>query len=117
MSGPENTAPTVPAETYATSTNRPGTVAVRANDQGLPVEIRVDRRELRYGAQSLADEILRLSHTAATQARARRRIELAEAGVPTEVLDRLGLPKPESADGPLAGDDTETGQNSWMRPL
>lgn len=114
MSGPET--PALPAETYATSANRPGTVAVRANDQGLPVEIRVDRRELRYGAQSLADEILRLSRTAATQARVRRRIELAEAGVPADVLDRLGLPAPE-ADSLAAGDDADTAQDSWVRPL
>ncbi|WP_068275067.1 hypothetical protein [Aldersonia kunmingensis] len=111
--------PAVPDVTCATSTNRAGTLSVRATDQGLPVVIHLDRRELRYGAEALAAEILRLSRTAAVKARAKRRVELAEAGISDEILDRLGLPT--RADAVLAtnGDteDPELAPVSWMRHI
>ncbi|CAM3051865.1 hypothetical protein [Skermania piniformis] len=82
----------LPSVTTATRRNRSGTVAVRANDQGLPVEIRVERAELRYGAGPLAAQILALTEAAAAAAGQRRRDLLAAAGVQLSVLDRLGLP-------------------------
>ncbi|MCX5044473.1 hypothetical protein OG921_14985 [Aldersonia sp. NBC_00410] len=115
MSEPRTPGP-IPEVTHATSTNRQGTLAVRANDQGLPTDIRVDRRELRYGAEALAAEILRLSRSAALEARARRRVELAEAGITAEVLDRLGLPTRTEVDQRLAAaDDADLSPTTWMR--
>lgn len=104
--------------TVVTSTNRAGTISVRATDQGLPVDIRIDKRELRFGAQTLADEVLRLCQRATVEARARRREELAAAGVPADVLDRLGLSTRERADEHFdAADEQDTAPTSWMRPI
>lgn len=110
------TRPQVPAVTVAASSNRAGTVTVRATDQGLPVDIRFDRGEYRYGAPALAAEILRLTRRSAIAARAERRAELAAIGVPDSVLDRLALPTRQAAVDELDRlDDADTGQTSWLR--
>ncbi|WP_067544085.1 hypothetical protein [Nocardia crassostreae] len=107
-------APQVPNVTVAASGNRAGTITVRATDQGMPVEIRFERGEYRYGAQALADEILRLTKRSAIAAKSRRRELLAEAGVPEDVLDRLGLPTRQAAVDELDRlDDADTGPTSW----
>lgn len=92
--------------TTATARNRAGTVTVSATDQGLPLQIAVERAELRRGARALADEILQVTRQAAIEARARRRGELRSAGVPDDVLDRLGLPTSPPAH-----------TTTWMRPV
>jgi hypothetical protein len=110
--------PTVPNVTVAASTNRSGSISVRATDQGMPVEIKFERSEYRYGAQTLADEILRLTKRSTVAARARRRELLAEAGMPTDILDRLNLPTRQAAVDELDRiDDADTGPTSWMRPV
>lgn len=114
----EQQVPAVPPVTVAASSNRSGTVTVRATDQGMPVEISFERGEYRYGAQALADEILRLTKRSALAARAKRREVLAEAGMPADILDRLGLPTRNQAVAELDRmDDEDTGQTSWMRPV
>jgi len=90
----------------ATARNREGTVTVRATDHGLPLQIAVERDALRRGARALADEILQVTRHAAIEARARRRAELSRAGVPDDVLDRLGLPTSTTAQ-----------PGTWMRPV
>ncbi|MET7768534.1 hypothetical protein [Nocardia sp. NPDC005366] len=108
----------VPNVTVAGSTNRSGTIAVRATDQGMPVEIKFERSEYRYGAQALAAEILRLTQRSTVAARARRREVLTEAGMPADILDRLGLPTRQQAVDELDRiDDADTGPTSWMRPV
>ncbi|MFC9892264.1 hypothetical protein ACFVMC_01100 [Nocardia sp. NPDC127579] len=108
----------IPNVTLAVSQNRSGTIAVRATDQGMPVEIKFERSEYRYGAQALAAEILRLTKRSAIAARARRREVLAETGMSAEVLDKLGLPTRQQAVDELDRiDDADTGQTSWMRPV
>ncbi|MFR9752131.1 hypothetical protein ACL02S_14000 [Nocardia sp. 004] len=110
--------PQIPNVTVASSSNRSGTVSVRATDQGMPVEITFERSEYRYGAQSLANEILRLTQRSAIAARARRRELLAEAGMSSDTLDQLGLPTRQQAVDELDRiDDADTGPTSWMRPL
>ncbi len=69
--------------------NRAGTISVRTTDDGLPVELRIDPRELRYGAAELADEILTLNRRAAQEAAATRHRDLHRQGVPSEVVDRM----------------------------
>ena len=109
---------TFPQVTVATSTNRAGTVSVQATDQGLPVEINVDKRELRFGATALADEILQLCKRAALEAGARRRDDLAASGVPADVLNRLGLPTRDAVvERNDAAEAEESAPNSWMRPV
>jgi len=112
------TRPQVPNVTVDARSKRPGTISVRATDQGMPVEIKFERSEYRYGAQSLAKEILRLTQRSAIAARARRRELLAEAGMPSDILDRLGLPTRQQAVDELDRiDDADTGPTSWMRPV
>ncbi|MFI9412506.1 hypothetical protein [Nocardia gamkensis] len=112
------TRPSVPNVTVASSSNRSGTISVRATDQGMPVEIKFERSEYRYGAQSLANEILRLTQRSAIAARARRRELLAESGMPSDILDRLGLPTRQQAVDELDRiDDADTGPTTWMRPI
>ncbi|ONM47040.1 hypothetical protein [Nocardia donostiensis] len=114
----EQPVPTVPTVTVAASTNRSGTISVRATDQGMPVEIKFERSEYRYGAQALAAEILRLTQRSTIAARARRREVLADSGVPEQVLDQLGLPTRQQAVDELDRiDDADTGPTSWMRPV
>ncbi|BDT85248.1 hypothetical protein GV791_04475 [Nocardia cyriacigeorgica] len=110
--------PAIPNVTVAASSNRSGTISVRATDQGMPVEIKFERSEYRYGAQALAAEILRLTQRSTVAAKARRREVLAESGMPDDILDRLGLPTRQQAVDELDRiDDADTGQTSWMRPV
>ncbi|WP_327095641.1 hypothetical protein OIE68_37580 [Nocardia vinacea] len=116
MSQPQT--PPIPNVTVASSTNRSGSISVRATDQGMPIEIKFERSEYRYGAQTLADEILRLTKRSTVAARARRRELLAEAGMPADILDKLGLPTRQAAVDELDRiDDADTGPTSWMRPV
>jgi len=115
---PEQAVPTVPNVTVAASSNRSGTVSVRATDQGMPVGLEFERSEYRYGAQALAAEILRLTQRSTIAAKARRREVLAENGMPEHTLDQLGLPtRQEAVDELDRIDDADTGQTSWMRPV
>ncbi|MFC8046590.1 hypothetical protein [Nocardia sp. NPDC057353] len=114
----EQQEPGVPPVTVAASSNRAGTVTVRATDQGMPVEIAFERSEYRYGAQTLAAEILRLTKRSTIAAKAKRREALAEAGMPADILDRLGLPtRGQAVDELDRMDDADTGPTSWMRPV
>ncbi|RDI64318.1 hypothetical protein [Nocardia pseudobrasiliensis] len=108
----------IPNVTVAASTNRAGTISVRATDQGMPVEVKFERSEYRYGAQALAAEILRLTKRSTIVAKARRRELLAESGMPAEILDKLDLPTRQAAVDELDRmDDEDTGPTSWMRPV
>ncbi|MFI9506528.1 hypothetical protein [Nocardia sp. NPDC052566] len=110
--------PPIPNVTVAGSTNRSGTISVRATDQGMPVEITFERSEYRYGAQTLANEILRLTQRSTIVAKARRREQLAESGMPDDILDKLGLPTRKAAVDELDRiDDADTGPTTWMRPV
>lgn len=87
----------------ATAHNRAGTISVRTTDSGLPVDLRIDVHELRYGARQLAEQILALNRQAAFEAAVVRGERLAAEGVPREILDRMGLPsrdEPVSIDRP-----------------
>ncbi|MFM1724887.1 hypothetical protein ABEU20_003482 [Rhodococcus sp. PAM 2766] len=106
-----------PPPCSASVANRARTVAVRATETGLPLDIRIDRNELRYGGERLAAEILRLCREAGREAGARRREQLSRDGVPGDVLDRLGLPTREQvAAGQRVDDENRAAPASWMRP-
>ncbi|MDV6301253.1 hypothetical protein R3P93_01615 [Rhodococcus cerastii] len=102
----------------AVSGTRSGSVTVRATEHGLPIGIAIDERELRYGGGALASTILEHCVRASAAARAQRRTLLAEDGVPTEVLNRLGLPTrarvAAEANEHLAGDSAPT---SWLKQV
>ncbi|MFC7447629.1 hypothetical protein [Rhodococcus daqingensis] len=109
----------VPANvSVATVGNRAGSITVRATDQGLPLEIRIDQRELRYGGTQLAAAILEVCTRSTREAQVRRRADLTEQGVPAEVLDKLGLPtRNELAAVQQAEAEEEAAPTSWMRQL
>ncbi|WEX02433.1 hypothetical protein [Rhodococcus sp. RCBS9] len=112
---PENKRESPPIIT-AVVVNRDGTIAVRATEYAVPVDLRISQDELRYGGQRLAQQILTLCSHAAIEAGARHRVELEETGVPAAILDRLGLPTRDE----LADVDAAEGQNlpsSWMRSI
>ncbi|GAA1098224.1 hypothetical protein [Tsukamurella spumae] len=94
--------------TIATSTN--GGLRVRANDQGTPLHITIERTELRREPQDLADAIVRLCRDAATTAGLRRRAELERAGVAEEVLRAMRLPDP-----PAPQERPDDAVGTWLR--
>ncbi|QBJ95412.1 hypothetical protein ERC79_05150 [Rhodococcus sp. ABRD24] len=107
-----------PTTVAATAHNRARTVAVRATESGLPLDVLIDARELQYGGPRLADQILRLCQQAAREAGARRREELARDGVPAELLDRLGLPtRDQVAAAQQIDDESHAAPLTWMRPV
>ncbi|RVW05191.1 hypothetical protein [Rhodococcus xishaensis] len=109
--------PSPPPATVASAANRARTVTVRATETGLPMEIHIDPRELRYGGEHLAQEILRLCREAGREAGARQRDELARQGMPHDVLDRLGLPTRGEIAAEQAAADSQEAPTSWMRPV
>lgn len=112
---PENKRESPPITTAA-AVNRAGTIAVRATEHAVPMDLRISQDELRYGGQRLAQQILTLCSKAAIEAGARHRVELEETGVPAAILDRLGLPtRDELADVDAAEDQSLP--SSWMRSL
>ena len=107
----------IPNVTVAASTNRTGTVTVRATNQGLPVEVKIDRGELRYGAKPLAEEILRLCKLATLEAGARRRELLASHGIPDDILNRLSLPTRREVIAQTESPDDDFTPHSWLRQV
>ena len=95
--------------TIATSTN--GGLRVRANDQGTPLHIGIERTELRREPQDLADAIVRLCRQAATTAGLSRRAELERAGIGPDVLRAMRLPEPVTEPGATS----EAAVGTWLR--
>ncbi|CCW12755.1 hypothetical protein ACWDT5_14670 [Rhodococcus aetherivorans] len=101
--------------TTATARNRSGTVSVRTTEQGLPVDLHIDKSELRYGAAQLAEQIVSLCRRATLEAAALHREELAGRGMPEGLLNRLGLPTHDDVqrarrdDARTAGSPSATG--------
>ncbi|MGW0017848.1 hypothetical protein ACWDUD_05935 [Rhodococcus sp. NPDC003382] len=103
--------------TTATAANAAGTVSVRTTDQGVPVELHIDPRELRHGAGHLAGQILALSRRATLEAAALRRGELAAQGMPDALLDRMGLPTRDEVARVQQADDEQRQPTSWLRSV
>ncbi|MGW5075717.1 hypothetical protein [Rhodococcus sp. NPDC004095] len=117
--GPEPEPVQLPEDAaVATTSNRAGTVTVTATDRGQPLDVRVDPRELRYSGAGLAAAILEMCRASAAEAGARRREDLAAAGVPEDVLDQLGLPtRDDLADAQARREADEATPATWMRPV
>ncbi|RRQ25418.1 hypothetical protein DK926_23320 [Rhodococcus sp. Eu-32] len=102
----------------AVAGTRSDSVRVRATEHGRPVDIYIDPNELRFGGTELAATILQLCRRATESAKAHRRDLLADDGVPTDVLDRLGLPTraavADAENRHLADDEEPT---SWLRSV
>ncbi|MFD6858468.1 hypothetical protein ACFWCF_14165 [Rhodococcus sp. NPDC060090] len=102
----------------ATAQNAAGTIRIRTTDEGLPIDLRIDPRELRFGAAQLADAIVALNRRAALEAAILRREQLSAQGVHSDVLDRMGMPTRDDLPD-LDHDDAGHGTHPiWMhRPL
>jgi hypothetical protein len=108
----------IPNVSVSAATNRAGTVTVRATNQGMPVEVRIERSELRYGAAALAEEILRLCRLATLEAGAKRRELLAKHGMSEDMLDQLGLPTRSAvAAAAERSEGTDNTPKTWLRPV
>lgn len=80
-----------PGVLTGTAASWSGLISVETSELGLPLSVEVDRSELDRDPADLAAELVRLCGQAANRARLIRRVGLADAGVPRDVLDRLGL--------------------------
>ncbi|MGV9668391.1 hypothetical protein [Nocardia niigatensis] len=111
------TEPDVPVFTTTSSTR---TITVTCTDAGQITELRFEASEYGYGAAALAAEIVRLTQRCTLLARARRREALAAIGLADVLLDRLGLPAPETVTAELARLDApaaDAAPHSWVRAL
>ncbi|WP_072807213.1 hypothetical protein [Rhodococcoides yunnanense] len=105
-------------ELTADASTRTESVRVRATESGQPVRIRIDPRELQFGGAELARTILQLCQRATESAKAERRTQLADHGMPAEVLDRLALPTSAAVtDAENSLMDLEPAPTSWLRSV
>ncbi|QXW04055.1 hypothetical protein [Rhodococcus globerulus] len=110
--------PRPPSVITAVAANRRGTIALRATEQGIPIDIRIHHSELRYGGARLATEIMALSARAGMEAGVRHRLELEADGVPADIVNALGLATREQlADAQAAEEHTDTAPTTWMRSI
>lgn len=104
----------------ATSGNPAGTLAVTCTDQGIVIDLQFQVGDYTHGAATLAAEIVRLAQRSTLLARARRRETLAGIGLAPVLLDRLGLPAPETVAAELERLDAPTAEDvphTWVRAL
>lgn len=99
--------------------SRSGAITVETTETGLPLRVQLDRAELRRAPEDLAAEVLRLCRQAADRAGARRRAQLAEAGVSADLLALTGLPTAAEAQRRALIDEQEydVEPESWLRTL
>ncbi|MBJ8338589.1 hypothetical protein JGU71_06810 [Antrihabitans sp. YC3-6] len=103
----------------STAVSKSGAISLRTTEQGLPISVAIERSELRRDPVALAQEILRLCKQSANRAGLLRREELVSAGIAKDVLDQMGLPKPEDVALDEAVDEWENDvePQSWMRSV
>jgi hypothetical protein len=102
----------------AVATSRTGNIAVVTTDQGLPTSVRIEPGELRKEPAVLAAEVLRLCQQAAMNAGVARREELRAAGVSSDIIDSMNLPRPDDLARAEYEDDASAGApGSWMRSV
>lgn len=106
--------------------NRPvrspsGGVQVLTTDRGLPIRLKIDKRELNRSPQDLAAEILALCRFSAAQAQVAQRKELAERGFAPSVYRDFDLATEEdlaAAKRALVGPEDDDDQpDTWMRSV
>lgn len=102
----------------SSAASRDGAITVTTTEQGLPLAIRMDDTQLRRDPTLLAKDVLRLCKQSAQRAGLRRREQMREAGVATDIIDKFGLPKPEDVAREEIVDDWEGHEtSSWMRSV
>lgn len=104
--------------TTAVAVNRARTISLRATEQSIPVELRIQQSELRYGGAHLATQIMNLATRAGREAGAAHRIELEAHGVPAGILNALRLAtRRELIDEQAAEEQSTSAPTTWMRSI
>ena len=95
-------------------------------ERGLPIALKLDKRELTKAPQDLAGDILRLCQVSAMRAQVARRQEMAARGVAASVVNSMPLATEAeltAAESELRGGDDDDDEDrdgppaSWLRPL
>ncbi|MGC4933623.1 hypothetical protein ACLQ3C_08055 [Gordonia sp. DT30] len=108
----------ITVEESSSARSRDAGVSVVTTSTGLPLAISIDDARLRKHPQALADEVLRLCRQSAMASGIRLRARLLDAGTPPEVVESLGLPRPdELAAEELRDDHGSDAPVSWLRSV
>ncbi|RPA61141.1 hypothetical protein EF294_10935 [Gordonia oryzae] len=105
-------------EETSSARSRDGAISVITTPAGLPLAVRIDDTQLRKHPQAVAADVLRLCQQSAMASAIRLRARLLDAGTPTEVVESLGLPRPDDLAGAeLRDDDEADAPASWLRSV
>ncbi|OBG78659.1 MULTISPECIES: hypothetical protein [unclassified Mycobacterium] len=99
--------------------SRSGGIQVRTTERGLPIALKLDKRELSKSPTQLAQEILTLCQLSAKRMQVERRRALLAAGVSPGIVRGLNLSSPEELARAEAesSDSPDDLPDSWMRPI
>lgn len=95
-----------------------GSISVVTTEQGLPVALKIDPRELKKSPQHLANEILALCRLSGMRAQVAHRREMQAQGVDSPTIEIMGLATESdvvNAEERIFGD--EDMPDSWMRSV
>ncbi|BBX65644.1 hypothetical protein MSAS_48180 [Mycobacterium saskatchewanense] len=101
------------------SVARNGGLAVRTTERGLPVALRIDKRELSKSPAQLAKDIVLLCQLSALRMQVARRRALMAQGVRPAVLRRLKLATEDDmarAEAALRR-DPDARPDTWLTPI
>ena len=99
--------------------SRTGSISVITTEQGLPVALKIDQRELAKPPQALADEILALCRLSALRQQIARRREILQQPYGAEAVRMMEMPTEEdlaAAEESVLGSDDEP-PTTWMRSV
>jgi hypothetical protein len=97
-----------------------GGIQVRTTERGLPIELKLDQRELSKSPTQLARDILLLCQLSAKRIQVARRRGLVAGGFSPTVIRGLNLSTEEElarAEAELGDDDPDDPPDTWMHPV
>ncbi|WP_234809247.1 hypothetical protein [Mycobacteroides saopaulense] len=95
-----------------------GTISVVTTEQGLPVALKIDPRELKKSPQQLANEVLALCRLSGMRAQVAHRREMEAQGIDSPTIEIMGLATDSdvvNAEEGIFGDGDLP--DSWMRSV
>ncbi|MFL0156972.1 hypothetical protein ACJH41_06410 [Mycobacteroides chelonae] len=100
--------------------SRTGSISVTTTEQGLPMSLKIDQREMRRPPQALADEILALCKLSALRQQVARRREVLQQPFGAEIVRTLELPTEAElarAEEEVLGQEEDEQPQTWMRSV
>lgn len=100
--------------------SRTGSIAVTTTEQGLPLNLKIDQREMKRPPQALADEILALCKLSALRQQVARRRKILQEPFGAEVVRTLELPTEAelaAAEETVLGQEEDDQPQTWMRSV